>query len=475
MTARAWQSLGRQTRRLPRGHFRGERTLTLKGTPFRHEAARASLAFTAGVFPDEQQMAVGRGKRPLQDSDDSDEYLPQQDNDDDEEGEDDDVEGCHGEGHPRTCDFCVDKPKFGGSNKKRQKCRLRQCTRQAMRHLLPLQLGEELHSSRAGHSKRRRGHGSSREASWEFEFSDNENEERRSRAPRETMAYKTYSRQNPGRGTEETRSPLVSHIPIVSTHQTPRPSVGSGRQNSSNQLPQIASAPHARADGKKGAESVSDIRERRGWSARDTALSNQDGVGRVGDTVLTNQQDGLRHVEETALSNQDGLVGMQDEEEEDGIPMITQIFSLADSGVRLDGELLALLEALRSASLPQLWLPVLASGPVLQLLQCSKRSAMADTVVRIGPGLGFSVSVQDQPLLPTHPLYAQHPARLTAADQVVALLRDLEGHAVCQGLRSHAPAPLNEPLVNIRLATCHFLVPRSRVRCSKCRYPTEKN
>ncbi|XP_076124427.1 methyl-CpG-binding domain protein 1b isoform X2 [Alosa pseudoharengus] len=458
----------------------------IRKTPFRHEAARASLAFTAGVFPDEQQMALGRGKRPLQDSDDSDEYLPQQDNDDDEEGEDDEYEDEDGELVKRkrrtcgkcegcvvmrdcgTCDFCVDKPKFGGSNKKRQKCRLRQCTRQAM-------LGEELHSSRAGHSKRRRGHGSSREASWEFEFSDNENEERRSRAPRETMAYKTYSRQNPGRGTEETRSPLVSHTPIMSPHQTPRPSVGSGRQNSSNQLPQIARAPHARADGKKGAGSVSDIRERRGWSARDTVLSNQDGVGRVGDTVLTNQKDGLRHVEETALSNQDGQVGMQDEEEEDGIPMITQIFSLADSGVRLDGELLALLEALRSASLPQLWLPVLASGPVLQLLQCSKRSAMADTVVRIGPGLGFSVSVQDQPLLPTHPLYAQHPARLTAADQVVALLRDLEGHAVCQGLRSHAPAPPNEPLVNIRLATCHFLVPRSRIRCSKCRYPTEKN
>uniref|UniRef100_A0A7N9AV06 Methyl-CpG binding domain protein 1b n=1 Tax=Mastacembelus armatus TaxID=205130 RepID=A0A7N9AV06_9TELE len=41
-----------------------------------------------------------------------------------------------------TCDFCIDKPKFGGSNKKRQKCRLRQCQRQAMRHLLPFQVGQ---------------------------------------------------------------------------------------------------------------------------------------------------------------------------------------------------------------------------------------------------------------------------------------------------------------------------------------------
>ncbi|KAK1150583.1 hypothetical protein AOXY_G33888, partial [Acipenser oxyrinchus oxyrinchus] len=32
----------------------------------------------------------------------------------------------------RTCDFCQDKPKFGGRNKKRQKCRLRQCQVEAM-------------------------------------------------------------------------------------------------------------------------------------------------------------------------------------------------------------------------------------------------------------------------------------------------------------------------------------------------------
>ncbi len=32
------------------------------------------------------------------------------------------------------CDFCMDKPKFGGSNKKRQKCRLRQCRFQSKLH-----------------------------------------------------------------------------------------------------------------------------------------------------------------------------------------------------------------------------------------------------------------------------------------------------------------------------------------------------
>ncbi|XP_027626076.1 methyl-CpG-binding domain protein 1 isoform X3 [Tupaia chinensis] len=35
------------------------------------------------------------------------------------------------------CDFCCDKPKFGGSNQKRQKCRWRQCLQFAMSRLLP--------------------------------------------------------------------------------------------------------------------------------------------------------------------------------------------------------------------------------------------------------------------------------------------------------------------------------------------------
>ncbi|XP_043936319.1 uncharacterized protein LOC122809125 [Protopterus annectens] len=36
-----------------------------------------------------------------------------------------------------SCDFCQDKPKFGGINRKRQKCRWRQCLRYAMKRLLP--------------------------------------------------------------------------------------------------------------------------------------------------------------------------------------------------------------------------------------------------------------------------------------------------------------------------------------------------
>ncbi|KAL0607507.1 Methyl-CpG-binding domain protein 1 [Plecturocebus cupreus] len=35
------------------------------------------------------------------------------------------------------CDFCCNKPKFGGSNQKRQKCRWRQCLQFVMKQLLP--------------------------------------------------------------------------------------------------------------------------------------------------------------------------------------------------------------------------------------------------------------------------------------------------------------------------------------------------
>uniref|UniRef100_A0A8C7R7H0 Methyl-CpG binding domain protein 1b n=1 Tax=Oncorhynchus mykiss TaxID=8022 RepID=A0A8C7R7H0_ONCMY len=59
-------------------------------------------------------------------------------------------EACNSRTDCGTCDFCIDKPKFGGSNKKRQKCRLRQCQRQAMRHLLPFQLGQTDFGSQEG-------------------------------------------------------------------------------------------------------------------------------------------------------------------------------------------------------------------------------------------------------------------------------------------------------------------------------------
>uniref|UniRef100_A0A673VHX7 Methyl-CpG-binding domain protein 1 n=1 Tax=Suricata suricatta TaxID=37032 RepID=A0A673VHX7_SURSU len=55
------------------------------------------------------------------------------------------------------CDFCCDKPKFGGNNQKRQKCRWRQCLQFAMKRLLPsVWAGSEDGAGPPPHSRRKR-------------------------------------------------------------------------------------------------------------------------------------------------------------------------------------------------------------------------------------------------------------------------------------------------------------------------------
>uniref|UniRef100_A0A8C4YXK4 Methyl-CpG binding domain protein 1b n=1 Tax=Gadus morhua TaxID=8049 RepID=A0A8C4YXK4_GADMO len=61
---------------------------------------------------------------------------------------------CLGTTDCGKCDFCRDKPKFGGRNTKRQKCRLRQCQSRAKRHLLPLQLGPGRRKPRYTYSRK---------------------------------------------------------------------------------------------------------------------------------------------------------------------------------------------------------------------------------------------------------------------------------------------------------------------------------
>ncbi|KAL2091205.1 hypothetical protein ACEWY4_013468 [Coilia grayii] len=465
----------------------------IRKTPFRHEAEQASLAFSVDVLTDIRVSGSELVRRRPPPESDSDEYQPLRDDhdtDEEEDDEDDDGEslrrkrrtcgkckGCVLMRDCGSCDFCVDKPKFGGSNKKRQKCRLRQCTRQAMRHLLPLQLGE----GPLGRMRRKRGR--SKEA-WEFEFSDNEGEEPSSgRAPsrsvREQRIQKTYSRQ--AQVTAKPESPLVLNAPTLNAQRPPTlntqqpptlntqhpPTLNTQQPPTLNtQQPPTLNTQQEVAGVHVWGPVVAEVSDRsggRGWSTVTTETEPTNGSAQL-------------NVEETELSNGNTVVGIEDEDEENGIPTITRIFSLADSGVSgvdLDGELLSLLEGVRGASLPALWLCVLREGPVLRLLQCSKSSPMADTAVHIGPGLRYSVLVQEHPLLATHALYTQHGPRLRTPEQVVALLKDLERHTVCQGIRTTGPAAPNEPLVNVRLATCDFLVPRSRTRCSKCRYPTD--
>ncbi|XP_051528759.1 uncharacterized protein LOC127426177 isoform X3 [Myxocyprinus asiaticus] len=161
------------------------------------------------------------------------------------------------------------------------------------------------------------------------------------------------------------------------------------------------------------------------------------------------------------------------EQDVESSPSITQIFSMADSdpatkGIDIDHELMQLLRSLRSTVLPVLWYCVVMEGPRLQLMQCSKRSTMADTIVHIEPNFYYHISVQEQPLLPTHKLYDSHPPRLTTTTEVIALLEDLEKHAVCQGFAKKCSTPGPEPVLPERAATCDFLILPEAECCPKC-------
>ncbi|KAM9758221.1 methyl-CpG-binding domain protein 1b isoform 4-T12 [Menidia menidia] len=162
-----------------------------------------------------------------------------------------------------------------------------------------------------------------------------------------------------------------------------------------------------------------------------------------------------------------------DEEEEEEFPMITQIFSLAEnppgSGADVENQLMKLLQALRSSALPILWYAIMVEGPQLQLIQCSKQSSMADTTVLIDPGFCYQVTVQKQPLLPTHPLYDSYPAHLTSVTEVVNLLLGLEKYIVCHGLPPKELLIQKGPVILERASTCDFLVKKTESVCASCR------
>ncbi|XP_034027743.1 methyl-CpG-binding domain protein 1a isoform X2 [Thalassophryne amazonica] len=126
--------------------------------------------------------------------------------------------------------------------------------------------------------------------------------------------------------------------------------------------------------------------------------------------------------------------------------------------------LLSLLRALRRTVLPAHWVAVLAAGPLLQLLQCSRLSSMTDTIVHIRPDYCFHITVQDRPLPSTHTLYRTNPQRLAQLSQLVSLLLDLEEMVMCRGswVRS-----LTRQL-EARPATCQLLLRPDHLTCVSC-------
>lgn len=330
-----------------------------------------------------------------------------------------------------TCDFCIDKPKFGGSNKKRQKCRLRQCQRQAMRHLLPFQMGQGdfgmegtvlpgrprphyTYSRKAGFKK-------SKGSQFGFDFTDNEDDDYQAMHWSSDPASGSKHSYDLNARNHQSSMQQLNHLDF-------------GQRNGlSDRVPHI------------GNHNSSELDHLSRWDAERSHMN----------------RDGPKHVDE------------DEEKDEEELPMITQIFSLADnpagSGADVENQLMKLLHSLRSSVLPILWYAIMVEGPQLQLIQCSKQSSMTDTMVLIDPGFCYQITVQKQPLLPTHSLYDKYPGRLTSVTEVVSLLLGLEKYIVCQGMPPKEPFSMKDPLILERASTCDFLVKRKVSLCSNCR------
>ncbi|CAN9512469.1 unnamed protein product [Ophioblennius macclurei] len=376
------------------------------------------------------QSEVADSQQSLKNSD-TENFSLNLDNDDDDDMSTDDDDDWHKKRKRRscgdckaclcrrdcgTCDFCVDKPKFGGSNKKRQKCRLRQCQRQAMRHLLPFQMGQSEFGPdspvlpgrpRPHYTYSRKSSLKKNKALTGLDLSDEDDDSNLPPA-------------NWGSDSLDTNKHSIDLNPTYHTNLAVQNGV-------SDRVPYISK-----------------------YSSRDDQLSRWDTEPCPAD------KNDPKHVED----------------DDDDLPMIANVFSFTElpagsGGEDVENQLLKLLHSLRSSVLPIMWHAILVEGPRLQLIQCSKQSNMTDTMVLIDPGFCYQVTVQKQPLLPTHPLYDDHPSRLTTVTDVVKLLLSLEKYAMCQGL---PPVDyLHKDIIIVeRASTCHFLVKRNVIVCSNC-------
>ncbi|KAK7907489.1 hypothetical protein WMY93_016101 [Mugilogobius chulae] len=265
-----------------------------------------------------------------------------------------------------TCDFCIDKPKFGGSNKKDRSVDY------GNRHLLPSQFGSDFDGvSITGRPK-----------------------------PQYTYSRKRKRGPPPSDDEDDDRNQQNWITENASGSKT------SYKQNFQKHTSMQISNP---------------------------MFDEQNGVS-VGDHCYSDDNLNIMESRSPGL----GDVQIQVEVEEEDYPTITQIYSLADEPEEgdLDKEhdLMKLLTSLRSSALPILWYAIMVEGPLMQLVQCSKQSAMADTTVLIDADFNYSVSVQRHPLLPTHSLYDAHPIQLNSVTRVVNLLLDMDKYIVCHGV-----------------------------------------
>ncbi|XP_060788423.1 methyl-CpG-binding domain protein 1a isoform X2 [Neoarius graeffei] len=421
------------------------------------------------------------------------------------------------------CDFCLDKTRYGGPNKLRQKCRFRQCQVRSRLQtgslkyarsvgLVDTGQGEPSSRKHGRHWGRRKMKRRSRSNKYCL---DNENDDdgkyegRRSVRKGRRGEPRKYVRrlkrlkeeeedkmsdpeiedggpgdlEQNGADLDMLRSSEHQQVEVEYTElpQGPElvytvPGLPDGPQLMSSVLPNGVPLQLSAVPGTHAPLILDDVPSKAAPQQHSEVLTNNGASLRLSDFLRNH---GLELVEvDTTIpqilpdpptdppsheGERQGEPGTLDASPETySFPDSTESASVRDSG------LLELLTSLRRTILPAHWVGVMANGPILQLFQCSKLSPMADTVLQIEPGFLYQISVQNQPLLPTHAVYERHPARLTSVSQVVALLLDLEELNVCQGYQSFEANSQREPLLCARAALCQLLVPQDEDCCDKC-------
>ncbi|XP_078242578.1 uncharacterized protein LOC110081139 isoform X8 [Pogona vitticeps] len=308
------------------------------------------------------------------------------------------------------CDFCCDKPKFGGQNLKRQKCRWRQCLQFAMQECSSS--GEPVDPPKP-HSP------------------EKPQQQQQLLPPLSLLPPLELKNKPEGSGFTLAQG-------TIEDHRTPAPPVKQEPEAPCCPTPPI----HVLAK-----ESDTRLPAVNLLIATSPKIK-QDHVEPGGDRRPSNDSPvlaGLPQVKRLQGTQQGGEVVVLDDEEDDEEveqqrqirpPVIMEILSLG--GVQplnqLDSVLREFLNELNEIPLPAHWevLPPVG-GPDLRLVQRSKHSTMSAAVIHIRPGLFFHVVVRDLPVPPGHKLYASHPARLTTVDEVVELICDLEAYQLCSG------------------------------------------
>ncbi|KAJ6655327.1 hypothetical protein lerEdw1_005519 [Lerista edwardsae] len=362
------------------------------------------------------------------------------------------------------CDFCCDKPKFGGRNLKRQKCRWRQCLQFAMKRLLPEEWSspEAEGAAAAGWKVRRRrntfggrsrkpdrikqvgrrgakGSGQKRLAKASFQLEVEE-------SPLGTELLDLSKARNPEVPEPEQKQLKLKEEPekvdpVLVEESVKEPPTLPQRIKEEPEVPRLPTPP-TQALLKESDTRLPAVNLLIATSPK----VKQDPAEPGGDRHPSNDSPvsaGLPQFKR-AQGTQGREVVVLDDEDDDEVeqlqqirpPVIMEIYSLRDVQPlsQLDSVLREFLAELNEIPLPAHWevLPPLGS-PNLRLVQRSKHSTMSAAVIHIRPGLFFHVVVRDLPVPLEHELYASHPARLTTVDEVVELICDLEAYRLCPG------------------------------------------